>query len=482
MFNKKKAKAKKKPKFKSPKDQTHLGKGIDLQDTNKKLVDIYMPDADRKGHLACFGSTRVGKTKIIEHMIEQDIWKGNSVILIDPKSDPDLFSKIVSVAEAAERKNDLCLVTPIYPQCSAKVDPLSHYYMPEELVSHVVSGIKANEEFFINVAYETTLAIVQALLLFQKNGLLDEERVNFDAIKKRCSYTGLQQLRTSIEALTGEEADETRLLLDQLLSSPQDYFAKISSSLRTVLTSLSTGSVGQIIGKSRSNHFMDRLENNKSVIMVVQTGALLTRRTASIVARVLVSMIQSFVGRRFAAGGKVDPPLCMYLDEFSNIAYLDIADLFNKAGGAGVWIHAFTQSLADIIAEIGEDHCRKILDNCNSKLFMRVNDNKTAEYISEYSRKIKKYQHVLQLGGGIMSREVEEQAILSEDSKNLKVRDFYFFSYKGAYRGRSAIVSPPQFRVVFPEIQAKDVYEGENGTVEMAEPQPENQEANNEAA
>ncbi len=431
---------------------TNIGKGIDLDGKPDQLIDINIPDSARKGHLACFGSTRVGKTKIIEHMISQDIAKGYSVMLVDPKSDPELFSRVVEMAKKYGREKDLSLVTPIYPQYSAIVDPMSHHYMLEELVSHVVSGIKAKEEFFVNVAYETTLAIVQSLLLFQASGHNSAEHINFEAIKKRCSYNGLQELRTNLNEINYEGADECRNLLDQLLSSPQDYFAKISSSLRTVLTALSTGSVGKIIGKARTNDFMQRLEDGKGVIMVVQTGALLTRRTASIVARVLASMIQSFVGRRFASGGTVTPPLCMYLDEFSNIAYLDIADLFNKAGGAGVWIHAFTQSMADIIQEIGEDSARKIMDNCNSKLFMRVNDPQTAAYIQEYSRNIKKYQHILQLGGGIMSREVEEKAVLTDDALNLKVRDFFLFTYTGGYKGRAAMVPKPKVKVVFPEI------------------------------
>lgn len=432
---------------------TLLGRGIDLDGDENKLIDIILPDSARKGHFACFGSTRVGKTKVIENMITQDIKKGYSVMLVDPKSDPDLFSKIVEVAYDNHREDELCLVTPIYPQYSAKVDPLSHYYMPEELVSHVISGIKAKEEFFVNVAYETTLTIVQALLVFQGAGYQGAEYINFDAIKKRCSYNGLQDLRGMLNDIDFDGADETRVLLDQLLSSPQDYFAKISSSLRTVLTALSTGSVGKIIGKSRTNNFMQRLEDGKRVIMVVQTGALLTRRTASIVARVLVSMIQSFVGRRFASGGTVTPPLCMYLDEFSNIAYLDIADLFNKAGGAGIWIHAFTQSLADLIQEIGADATRKIMDNCNTKLFMRVNDPETGKYIEDYSRPKRIYQHIMQLGGGITSKESEENTVLIDDALNLKVRDFFMFSYGGGYKGRTAMVPTPKLKVVFPEIR-----------------------------
>ncbi|QTA83856.1 TraD/TraG, TraM recognition site domain-containing protein [Desulfonema limicola] len=439
------------------KDHTLIGYGTPINELNAPVKKIWLKDSDRKGHFFCFGSTRIGKTKLIENMVCQDIIKGYSVVLVDPKGDIELFSKIVQTAFAAGREKDLCMISPIYPGYSAAIDPLAYYYMPEEIVSHTVSGIKSDEEFFVNVAYETTLVIVLSLLLFQKNNSEHAAHINFNEIKKRCSHSSLAKLRENLEDLDGEDAKEIKAALDKLLESPADFFSKISSSLRTVLTSLTVGSVGDIIGKARSNEFMKKLEQDESVILIIQTGSLLTRRTSHTVARVLVSMLQSFVGRRFASGKSVNPPLALYMDEFSNIAYLDIADLFNKAGGAGIWIHAFTQSVADLNAEIGPDHARKILDNTNTKLFMRVNDPETAEYISDYSGTVQKFDPVLSLGGGIMIRSSEEQAVMPEDVMNLNARSFFMFGFSGRYKGRTVIVKPPFVRVKFPDISVKPV-------------------------
>ncbi|MCP4339121.1 MAG: conjugal transfer protein TraG, partial [Desulfobulbaceae bacterium] len=99
-------------KRKKKQDQwTHVGTGIHL-DRPETIVDLGFPDGFRKGHFWCFGTTRVGKTRLMEHIIEQDISKGYSVVAIDPKGDIDLFSKITQLAEATGRLHDLMLITP----------------------------------------------------------------------------------------------------------------------------------------------------------------------------------------------------------------------------------------------------------------------------------------------------------------------------------------------------------------------------------
>ena len=437
--------------FKIKAQSTLLGRGYRLGKP-QAAKDIWLPDASRKGHMFCFGSTRIGKTKLIELMIEQDIRKGYSVTLFDPKGDIDLLSSIVQVAFEENRQHELCLITPIFPEYSASIDPLAYYFMPEELVSHVVSGIKAKEEFFVNIAYETTLIIVLTLLLFAK---VRNEKcwINLNDIKQRASHACLEDLKAELESIPAspEKADILASLM-QILDSPKDYFAKISSSLRTTLTSLSTGNVGKIIGRAQSNRFIKRLEQNKRVILIVQTGSLLTRKTAHIVARVLISMIQSFIGRRYASGRTVSPPLAIYLDEASNLMYIGIDELFNKAGGAGTWVHAFTQSISDLEAEIGRPFAKKILDNTNTKVFMRVNDPTTAEYVADYSGEQKRFSPLLSLGGAITIREVKENAILPEHILNLQEREFFLFSYQGQYRGKTLYVKPPYFQIEYPQV------------------------------
>jgi len=211
--------------------------------------------------------------------------------------------------------------------------------------------------------------------------------------------------------------------------------------------------VGAIIGKAKVNNFIKRLEQGKRVILIVQTGSLLTRKTAHIVARVLLSMIQSFVGRIYLSGRTITPPLCVYMDEASNLLYMGVEDLFNKAGGAGVWIHAFTQSIADIEAELGPASARKILDNTNSKIFMRVNDPNTANYISEYSGMVKRFSPILSLGGGITVREVEEPLVRPENVLNLQLRDFYLFTFEGAFKGKAGFVKEPYLKVMYPRVE-----------------------------
>ena len=130
-------------------------------------------------------------------------------------------------------------------------------------------------------------------------------------------------------------AQEIVNIANKILQAKEEFFGKVTSSLRTVLTALSIGNMGKIIGHAKSNRFIQRLEKGQRVILIVQTGSMLSGKVSDMMTRILISMIQSFIGRRFASGKKIDPPMSIYIDEFSNACYIGIEDLFNKAGGAG---------------------------------------------------------------------------------------------------------------------------------------------------
>ena len=58
--------------FRKKKLWTEFGEGINLDYPND-ILNLRVPDSDRKGHSWCFGTTRVGKTRLLENIIEQDI-------------------------------------------------------------------------------------------------------------------------------------------------------------------------------------------------------------------------------------------------------------------------------------------------------------------------------------------------------------------------------------------------------------------------
>ena len=432
---------------------THIGSGFHL-DNPDKFIPLGFPDSDRKGHFWCFGTTRVGKTRAMENIIEQDIRKGYSVVAIDPKGDIDLFSKIVQVAFESGREDDLLLVNPVFPEYSATLNPLSTYFMVEELVAHITAGVAVGKEpYFFSVAYEISLVVVQALLLLadcnNRNPVF-----NLNEIKQYISHQEIEKLKGRMDNIGTPEALQLSLDLEKIIQTPPDYFSKVASSLRVALTELTSGSVGRVIGQTTENRFIGRLEQGKGVIMVVQLGSLLTKRAAYTAGKVIISTIQSFVGRRFSSDKMVDPPLALHIDEAQSVMYQGVEELFAKAGGAGVYIHGYCQSVSQLYAEIGQDRANSILDNCNTKLFMRVPDAKTATYVSDHLGEKRVYSPIISLGGGLAIRETEDTRIKHTEVLNMAPRQFFMTTYSGIYRGITSDVSPASLRVIYPEVVA----------------------------
>jgi type IV secretory pathway TraG/TraD family ATPase VirD4 len=441
---------------------TVLGRGVNLADRTRDIF-VTIPDEERSGHLGCFGTTRIGKTKLMGSIIGQDIPKGYNVVIIDPKGDIDLFAAVIQAAAESGRLEEVMLLTPIYPDHSIKLDPLSHYYMEDELVDHVVSGIKAKEDYFIAIASEVTGAVVSGLALkARRNG--KELNTNFNDIKSRVTYNDLKEFRSQLLLMKEEvpEVIEVCDNIDQILSSTQEFFSKVASSLRTMLSALSTGNTGKIIGKSYVNEFVSRFEKGKGVILYCNTGSLLARRTAHIIGRVLISMVQSMVGRFFASGRKLDPPLCIHIDEGHNIAYMGIQELFSKAGGANTWISFYTQSIALIEQEIGPEAAKGILDNINNWIFMRVNHPDTGQYMEDSSPISKKFQTIItpdECTGRITLREIEEQLILKANVLQLLDRQFYMRSRGNYYKAFTLDSKPPYVEVAFPQLTGTDPHQ-----------------------
>ncbi len=187
---------------------------------------------------------------------------------------------------------------------------------------------------------------------------------------------------------------------------------------------------------------------------MVQLGSLLTKRAAYTAGKVIVSMIQAFVGRRYSSDKVVNPALALHIDEAQSVLYHGIEDLFAKAGGAGVYIHGYCQSVSQLYAEIGMDRANTILDNCNTKLFMRVPDAKTANYVSGHLGEKRTYSPIISLGGGLSIRETEDVRIRHTDVLNMAARQFFLTTYSGVYRGVTRDVSDATIKVVFPDVSA----------------------------
>jgi hypothetical protein len=391
-------------------------------------------------------------TRLMETIIRQDIQKGYSVVAIDPKGDHELMSAIVQAAVETGRLEEVMLLTPIFPRYSIQVGPLTSYYMQEELVNMLISGVKAREEFFVAIAQEVAMMVVAGELRRREiEG--DRRPLTFQDIKDRIGFKDLQEFIKDLEPVPGVE----RIVhsLKQMVDSPNlaDYWSKISSTFRTFLSAVTMGATGEIIGRAVVNPVITRLEREQPIILVVQMGSLLTQRTSGLVGKLLVAMIQALVGRLFASGRKLVPPLCLHIDEGHNILYPGFQELINKGGGANCWVHFYTQSLAQIEAEVGPEYARSIVDNINTWIYFLVNHPETAAHVEAASPQRTRYETIVPAGEDPTTRITRRPAITADRVMQLPKRWFYCRSYGTVWKGQTLESPPAWLRIQWPSVR-----------------------------
>lgn len=431
-------------------NMTNIGNGVNL-DRPTKIGPINLPFSARKRGMMVIGTTGVGKTRLAEHIITQDIAMGYNVVLIDPKSDQEILSKIYETAKRYDRRHELQLITPIYPELSALIDPMAYYFMVDELVDHITAAIPPSREpFYKSVAKELSTAVITAsLIIAEQEGILPN--LNFDQIREKIRRDSLESMKGALERINTREALRTAGIISDILHSSQEHFTKVSMSMRTALMDLSSGNIGAIIGQADSNRFISRLEEGKRIIMVIHTGAMMINDGSQTLGRVLVSMIQKHIGRVYSSSKKqMDPPLAIHIDEAQKVLYDGIEGLPSMAGSANVMTTFYVQDVAQLSAVLGEEFGRIILNNCNTKIFLRCPDAETSEYVTKHFG-----THNVLTGiyssNQVTTREIEQDVIKPYDVLKMQPQEFLMLSYTGRWKGTTTKVPKPECEIIFPE-------------------------------
>ena len=421
-----------------------------------KKEPVYLYDEHRKRGTFIFGTTGVGKTFLESLIVTDDIQTGKSTIVFDPKADQRLFSVIYDQAKKAGRLEELMLITPIYPQYSAAIDPMAFYYDPEELITHTVSGIQSRDPFYGNASRLFVTPIIYGNLIVAKaEGRLPT--ITLHQVYQSLTRDNQSVLLAALKALPSDyaEAEDAPLyasMLESNLAKPADYYEKITTTLHANLVPLIAGHIGKIIGKADSNKLIRRLEEGKRVICVVHTGTMVSPSSAAILGRVLLSMIMATIGRHYISSReRMDPALTLHIDEAPTIITQDTNNILAMAGSANVMTHLYAQSASQIYAALGDENLgRAALDNTNNKIFMKCSDAKTSDYAVEHFGTRKVLSGVFG-NNQVTTRQVEEDVLKTTDLLDLQPREAYMMSYTGRWAFVTAEAASPGTKIVFPD-------------------------------
>lgn len=106
-------------------------------------VNVSMHLLERVGHMLVLGTTRVGKTRLAELFITQDIRRGNVTIVFDPKGDADLLKRMYAEAHRAGRASEFQVFHLGWPDISARYNAIGRFNRISEVATRVAGQLSS---------------------------------------------------------------------------------------------------------------------------------------------------------------------------------------------------------------------------------------------------------------------------------------------------------------------------------------------------
>jgi conjugative coupling factor TraD (TOL family) len=408
---------------------------------------VYMDLGDRVGHTLVLGTTRVGKTRLAELLISQDIHRGDVVVVFDPKGDAGLFKRMYFEAKRAGRLDNFYFFHLGYPEISARYNPVGSYSRITEVASRIGRQLPgegqsaAFREFvwrYVNVIakalnslgrkvdYEQILDFGQDIeplvrdymeLLAQRDDPSGQWTTEVDYVlscfedggNKEYRFTREQQGRDhKVIALMRYVKDKQ--LFDPVAKSlsrtyeyDRGYFDRLVSSLLPLMEKLTSGKCSELL----SPDYLDQSDTRpiftwseiirSKGIVYIGLDALTDPEVSAAVGNAMFSDLTSTSGRIYKHGPYEGLPdaninqvaLNIHADEFNELIGDEFIPMLNKAGGCGYQVTAYTQTWSDVEARL-QDRAKagQVAGNFNSLLMLRVRESETAKMLTEHLHKV----------------------------------------------------------------------------------------------
>jgi conjugative coupling factor TraD (TOL family) len=409
-------------------------------------VPVYERQAERVAHTLVAGSTRVGKTRLAEVLITQDIHNDDVVIVFDPKGDPDLLKRTYIEAVKAGRAHQFYCFHLGYPEISARYNPVGTFGRITEPASRIASQLPgegssaAFREFtwrYVNVMSKALTSLGKTITyenLLHYGADIDPllyEYLQFvfelPSSEMQLRRAGYQNWRKALDAIVNSEQKPDRtqatrdrkawaaaqLFKDAAIVEPvaqaliktfeyeKSFYDKLVASLFPLLEKLTSGPASELL----SPNYTD-LNDPRPIFdwdEIIRTGgivylgfdALSDAEVAQAVSSSMFSDLTSRAGAiyKFGVTQGLSPELaklakvrkvCIHADEFNELVGKEFIPMANKAGGAGFQLTVYTQTMSDIVARFGnEAQAGQVIGNLGNLIMLRVKELATAELLTK---------------------------------------------------------------------------------------------------
>lgn len=396
--------------------------------------ELWLPTEHTAGHTLLVGTTRAGKTRILDSFISQAIRRRECVVIWDPKGDRALMECAKFACEEYGRASDFVYFHPAFPQLSARIDPLANFSRSTELatriaslipsetgadpftahsmmvLTHLVEGlllINAKPSIKLLKRYVTAgpehLVVLASEAFFDKHMPRVEGNAESGWMREAMPYlkrrdkkatndreTALAYIQFYREVFSKHATHSGLEGLYGDFDHDKTHQGKMTASLTPVLTMLTSGPLEELLSpdpeKDDPRPITDfaRIIRNASVCYV-GLDSLSDNMVGSALGSMFVSDMTAVSGARYNyADLDTLRPVNLFIDEAAELVSDKLIQLLNKAGGAKFRLCIATQTFADFAARVGStEKARQILGNLNNVIALRIMDGATQEYLAE---------------------------------------------------------------------------------------------------
>lgn len=406
------------------------GVGVD-QERN-----VHLKESSRKGHSMIFGETGAGKSQFESVIVSQDIFKGEAVLILDPKGDLSLAQNIYLACAASNRLNDFYMIHAGIPDLSAKYNPLSDYIDVSEVATRITSAISAEGEgkqfkdfawkflnitatcleelgepitykssaFFVTRPKQLLLAYCDKILPKKDPKYLESiDRIIKESVKadkfgnpvpplKREDAARLYVARYIEEII---RKGEHKSLHDSIIADlyhaaeiGEEYYGKITASLGPIFDKINKTSAGSVFSWENSVGLpainLESIIKRKQVVYVCLDSQS-NKAMAEAVGQALIADLVSLCGRLYKEKSNIENILYLHADEIAEIVQDALITLLNKSRGAGIRVTGYTQTVNDLGVAFSSNHdkAKMLLGNVSNMIMMRIGNLDTAKVFTD---------------------------------------------------------------------------------------------------
>ena len=353
-----------------PEDVSFIGRTNYVASLEEKKFIFGIKRIDRRRHLYIIGKSGVGKTKLLELMLRQDVTYGHGLCLIDPHG--DVIEAMLDYIPK-ERIEDVCIIDPPdidFPASFnplANVDPMFKFQLTQGLIEVFQKQFGANWTPRLEHVFRFTCL-----------ALLDYPHATMRGMISMLTDRNYRQ--KVVEYITDDMVKRFFAIEFADWSEKFDTDAIIPL-VNKLGQFLSDPLLRNIFGQKQNKIDISKLMNERKIIFINLSKGRLGEENSSFLGSIFLTKIKQAGMERAAIPESERVDFYLYVDEFQNVVTQTFENILSEARKYGLNLTMAHQYVGQILPKVYQ----AVLGNCGSIITFRIGGEDAVKMKPEFA-------------------------------------------------------------------------------------------------